>query len=117
MLPSDDKVREWLLNAVNTYAIVVHSLTEAERLWDIVRPFVGNDDTGMPTFFNYSKKGYAYFRPRPALKSRLIDYSVGSEPCLLKPYHRTPVEFEDFLNEVSGETAVLSDFLFGGDTS
>lgn len=117
MLPNEDKVREWLLNAVNTHAIVVHSLAEAMRLWDIVRPFVGNDDTGMPTFFNNAKKGYAYFRPRPTELSGRIDYSVGSKPCLLKPYHRTPVEFEDFLNEVSGETAALSDFLFGGDTS
>lgn len=119
MLPNEDKIREWLLNAVTTHAIVVHSLTEAEQLWDIVRPFVGNDDTGMSTFFKHSKKGYAYFRPRPAeLKLReLISYSVGSKPGSLKLYHRTPVEFEDFLNEVSGETAALSDFLFGGDTS
>ena len=117
MLPNEDKVREWLLNSVTTYAIVVHSLAEAKRLWDIVCPFVKNDNFGRFTFFNYSKKGYAYFRPCSTELSGLIDYSVGSEPRLLKSYHRTPVEFEDFLNEVSGETAALSDFLFGGDTS
>ena len=86
MLPNEDKVREWLLNAVTTHAIVVHSLTEAEQLWDIVRPFVGNDDTGMPTFFNYSKKRVRIFQtaPRRAEVERTDKLQRGFETLFIK---------------------------------
>lgn len=107
---AENKVYEWLEQASRCLGIVCRNEVDAERCAEILGPFLGGS-LNQPEFREYAQRGYGYIRISGRMSNGLYDFGFGDNEALMREYDVVPIEFEDFLREISEEPIALSDYL------
>lgn len=108
---AENKVYKWLEQASRCLGIVCRSETDAERCAEILQPFLGDNLTHRADFREYARLGYGYIRIDTRTASGLYNFGIGDSEELMRECDAFPIEFEDFLREISEEPIALSDYL------
>lgn len=107
---AENKVYEWLESASKYFGIVCRNEADAEHCAEILQPFfTGN--LNRPDFREYARHGYGYIRISNRIANGLYDFGIGNSEALMRECDAVPIEFEDFLREISEEPIALSDYI------
>lgn len=107
---AENKVYKWLEQASGRLGIVCRNEADAERCAEILQPFLATN-LDRTDFREYARQGYGYVRIDIRLLNGLYDFRIGSSKMVMLEYNAVPIEFEDFLREISEESIALSDYL------
>lgn len=107
---AENKVYKWLEQAPKHLGIVCRNEADVERCIEILNPFF-RDELDQPDLRRYAQQGYGYIRIDIRLPNGLYDFGFGDSEAIMRECGAVPIEFEDFLREISEEPIALSNYI------